>query len=203
MTRHGLALCATVAALVASGGTGCADRPAGDTIATTPPAVAHTRAPTSSDVVPAERSTFPDGVYRSQLSMERVRDLGMDEPGFAGTWTLTVKAGVFKLECQPVTTPGVDCGGHDPALPPLVEVGTLHGTGNTAWFVQDPEERVRLTGCVRHSQAAAGCGPEDAYHFDWTVAGTVVSFKNYVGLGDQAGFPELSNWTAQPWTRIS
>jgi hypothetical protein len=198
-----MALYVIVAVLVAAGTTGCRDEPAADAITTTPPVAAPTTARSSADVVPAERSTFPDGVYRTQLPMERVRELGMDDPGFAGTWTLTVRAGAFELECQPVTTPGVDCGGHDPKLPPLVEIGTLHGTGNTAWFVQDGEERARRTGCVRHSQSAAGCGPEDAYHFDWTVAGTGVSFKNYVGLGDQAGFPELSNWTAQPWTRIA
>jgi hypothetical protein len=192
-----------VAALVASGTAGCTDRPAGDTIATPPPAVAPTTALSSPDVVPAERSTFPDGVYRTQLPMERVRELGMDDPGFAGTWTLTVKAGAFELECRPVTTPGVDCGGHDPTLPPLVEVGTLHGTGNTAWFVQDGEERVRRTGCVRHSERADGCGPEDPYHLDWMLADNDVSFRNYVGFGASAVFPELSSWTAQPWTRIS
>jgi hypothetical protein len=152
---------------------------------------------------PAEHSAMPDGVYRSQLTIERAKELGLDDPGMAGTWTLTVKAGTFKLECVATSTPGVECGTHNPALPAVVEVGTLHGTGNTAWFVHDQELLVKLSGCVRHSQKIDGCGPEDAYHLDWKLAGKGLQFNNFVGIGDQAVFPELSNWTVQPWTRIA
>jgi hypothetical protein len=198
MTAHRIAWLVLLPALVA----GCADSASNQPPAPPPAA---TSAPTASagPQVPAETSDFPDGVYRTELSVERLRALGLDDPGHAGTWTLTVKAGTFTLECRPVTTPGVDCGGHDPNMPPLVEVGTLHGTGQTVWFVHDPERRVELSGCVRHSERANGCGPEDPYHFDYMLADKSVSFRNYAGLGDSAIFPELSNWTAQPWTRIS
>ncbi len=116
---------------------------------------------------------------------------------------MTVRAGAFRLDCRTIKVAHVDCGSKDPSLPATVEVGTLWGTGSTVWFVQDPAKRVALTGCVRHSQAAAGCGPEDPYHFDWKIVAHGIAFSHFVGLGDQDGFPELSNWTAQPWTRIS
>jgi hypothetical protein len=201
MTAHRIAWLMLGLAIVAGCTGGASDQPSGPT-----PVVART-APTQTarvwPEVPAERSNLPDGVYRTELPVERLRAFGIDEPGMAGTWTLTVKAGTFKLECQPVTTPGLDCGGHDPSLPPLVEVGTLQGTGQTVWFVQDGALRAELTGCVRHSERKNGCGPEDPYHFDCTVDGKGMSCRNYGGLGDQNPFPELSNWTVQPWTRIA
>jgi hypothetical protein len=188
----------------------CADGPA-DTASTpgaSPPASAAapaaTAQPTSAPTeIPTERSALPDGVYRSQLSIERAKQLGLDETGMAGTWTLTVKAGTFKLECKAISQPGIECGTHNPNLPAVVEVGTLHGTGNTVWFVHDQELLVKLSGCVRHSEGVDGCGPEDAYHFDWKRAGKGLRFNNFVGVGDQAVFPELSNWTVQPWTPIA
>lgn len=193
-----MAWLALLPALVAGCAGGASDEPPAP-----PPASASAPTASGGSQVPSEASDFPDGVYRTQLSVERLRALGVDDPGHAGTWTLTVKSGTFTLECQPVTTPGIDCGGHDPSMPPVVEVGTLRGAGKTVWFVQDPERKVELSGCVRHSERADGCGPEDAYHLDWTLAGDGVSFRDYAGLGDQATFPELSNWTVQPWTRIS
>jgi hypothetical protein len=196
MTPRRLAWLALLPALLA----GCAE----DTPDPPPAPPAASSAPTASaePQVPTERSDFPDGVYRTELTVQRMRALYLDDPGHAGTWTLTVKAGTFQLECRSVGTPG-ECGGHDPTLPPLVEVGTLHGTGKTVWFVQDPQLRAKLTGCERHSQRADGCGPEDPYHFDCTADSTSMTCRNYGGLGDQTIFPELSNWTAQPWTRIS
>ncbi|MGN9907755.1 hypothetical protein ACTMTJ_09395 [Phytohabitans sp. LJ34] len=193
-----MAWLALLPALVA----GCADS-ASDQPPAAPPPVTSAPMASAGPQVPAEASEFPGGVYRTQLSVERLRAFGVDDPGHAGTWTLTVKDGTFTLECRPVTTPGVDCGGYDPSMPAVVEVGTLRGTGQTVWFVGDVERKMKLSGCVRHSEQADGCGPEDAYHLDWTLAGDGVSFRNYGGLGDQATFPELSNWTAQPWTRIS
>jgi hypothetical protein len=201
-----MAWLALLPALVAGCTDGASDRSAAPPPASPPaPPPATTAASTApaGPAVPAQRSDFPDGVYRTQLPVERLQALGLDDPGHAGTWTLTVKAGTFTLECRPVTAPGIDCGGHDTSLPPLVEVGTLHGTGKTVWFVQDPERRAQLTGCVRHSERANGCGPEDAYHLDCAPTAKGMSCRNYGGLGDQAVFPELSNWTAQPWTRIS
>src|ERR1700754_272981 len=191
MTTHRLSwLVLLLPALVA----GCSADAAGQTPAAPPPAPAEPRVPTA-------RADVPDGVYRTELPVEKLRALGADDPGMAGTWTLTVKAGTFILECKPVTTSGIDCGTHDPTMPDVVEAGPLRGSGSTVWFLQDPERRVKLTGCVRHSQKRNGCGPEDAYHLDVTPRGRDLSFRNCVGLGDQVGLPELSNWTAQPWTR--
>jgi len=158
--------------------------------------------PPPKPAAPAERSALPSGVYRVQLPFSVLTAHGIDDRGMSGTWTLTVRDGTFKLECVPVETPGAECGTKDPSSPPVVEVGTLHGTGQTVWFVHDQEQLVRLSGCVRHSQKLNGCGPEDDYHLDWSRVGDQLSFKNFVGIGDQAGFPELSNWTVLPWKRI-
>lgn len=190
----------------------CANRTAGTVASSAPPSPAGSSATASPPPpytappppqAPPERSALPNGVYRTQLPVERARELGIDDPGNAGTWTLTVKDGTFKIECVAIKTPGVECGTHDPRMSAVVEVGTLHGTGTTAWFVHDQVLLVKLTGCVRHSQKIDGCGPEDDYHLDWKVAGNGVSFNNFVGIGDQAGFPELSNWTVQPWSHIA
>lgn len=196
MTAHRIAWLALLPALVAGCAGGASEPPP------TPPPATSAATASAGPQVPTERSDFPDGVYRTELTAQRMRALYLDDPGHAGTWTLTVKAGTFRLECRSVAKPG-DCGGRDPAMPPLVEAGTLHGTGKTVWFVQDAELRARLTGCVRHSQGVDGCGPEDPYHFDCTADDTSMVCRNYGGLGDQTVFPELSNWTAQPWTRIS
>src|ERR1700754_1308169 len=84
---------------------GCANGPTetAPTPASTPPSSTAAPAPTAAPTtIPTERSALPDGVYRSQLSIERAKQLGLDETGMAGTWTLTVKAGTFKLECKAI-----------------------------------------------------------------------------------------------------
>lgn len=169
-------------------------------IASTPSAAASPIDPATT--APAQRSKLPGGVYRTQLTVDQLHRFGVDDMGNAGTWTLTVKDGTFQLDCRPIADPGVDCGNHNPSMPPTVEVGTLRGTASTVWFVHDMDRMVQLTGCIRHSQAASGCGPEDAYHYNWKVVPKGISFNHFVGLGDWAGLPELTNFTVQPWTRI-
>ncbi|WP_130337845.1 hypothetical protein [Micromonospora kangleipakensis] len=217
MTAHRraaqLALLTAVLLAGCSSGTGSASETAtasatGAPTGAAPPSSAAPASPaaapaTTGAQVPAERSALPDGVYRTQLTIDHAKQLGLDDPGNAGTWTLTVKAGTFKLECVPTSTPGVECGNKDPRLPAVVEVGTLRGTGNTVWFVHDQELLVKLSGCVPDSQKSEGCGTQDPYHFDWKRAGNGLQFNNYVGFGGAAGFPELSTWTVQPWTRIA
>jgi hypothetical protein len=152
--------------------------------------------------VPTEISDLPDGTYRTQLSTTRLQRLGVDDPSNAGIWTLTVKSGTYRLECRVIADPGTDCGNHDPDLPPTVELGTVHGSAPTVWFVHDMARLARVTGCVRHTEDLEGCGPEGGYHVDWRRVPQGIAFSNYVGLGDEAG-PVLGNWIGQPWTRIS
>jgi hypothetical protein len=159
--------------------------------------------PTESPVaVPTQISDFPDGVYRTQLTVKRLAELGWDDPGNAGIWTLTVKSGTYRLDCRVIVDPGTDCGNHDPDLSPTVELGTVLGSSPTVWFVHDMARLARVTGCVRHSEDHEGCGPEGGYHLDWRNVPDGIAFSHYVGLGDEAG-PVPGTWLAQAWTRIS
>ena len=148
------------------------------------------------------KGDFPDGVYRTQLTRKRLQELGFDDPGNAGTWTLTVKSGNYQLDCRALADPGVDCGGGDHAGSTTVEIGTLHGGSPTVWFVHDMARLSKVNGCVPRSNASNGCGPEGGYHLRWKKVPTGITFTDYVGLGDEAG-PALANWVGQPWTRIS
>ena len=151
---------------------------------------------------PKAISAFPDGVYRNELDTRTMRRLHVTDPGNAGVWTLTVKQGAYTLDCKTVVTDAIDCGNNDSGLGSLIEVGTVHGYGHTAWFVHDMAKKSRLTHCVRHSMAADGCGPEGGYHVMWKVVPDGLSFSDFVGIGDEAG-PQAANWIIQPWTRIS
>jgi hypothetical protein len=178
-----------------------------DSDETATPSSSATASPTSlpltdTAAAPTQVSDFPDGAYRTQLTVKRLQELGFDEPGNAGIWTLTVKSGNYRLDCRVIADPGTDCGNHDPALPPTVELGNVHGSAPTVWFAHDNARLARVTGCVRHTEDLEGCGPEGGYHLDWRTVPHGIAFSNYVGLGDEAG-PVLGNWTAQPWIRIS
>lgn len=199
-------------ALAVSLAAGCSTRggaPGGrattpSTDATSP--VTHTRLAASSahaaTAVPMQVSDFPNGVYRSQLSVKRLQTAGFDDPSNAGIWTLTVKSGSYRLDCLTIADPGIDCGNHSPSLSPTVEIGTVRGTSPTIWFVHDQARLSKLTGCIRHSEGDRGCGPEGGYHLNWRAVPGGVTFSSYVGLGDEAG-PVLGIWLTQIWTRIS
>jgi len=201
--RGSLTLVATVLAVAAAGCGGSGSSSAG---APTTPEASPAAVPASTDlgvpVAPAAVSSIPDGVYRTQIDDTLLRKHGYSDPGNAGTWTLTIRHGTYTLDCKSVATPGVDCGNTDPGLSSLVEVGTVHGTGHTVWMVHDMAKKVRLTHCVRYSQAADGCGPEGGFHMAWQVVPKGLSFSQYVGIGDEDG-PPLANWVIQPWTKIS
>jgi hypothetical protein len=153
--------------------------------------------------VPRQTSDLPDGVFRTQLTAADLVRLGVDDPGTAGTWTLKIGSGRYRLDCLSIASPSVDCGNHDPSMPSIVELGFVRGTDRTAWFVHDVAGLTKLTGCVRHSEIAAGCGPEGGYHLAWRNARNGIAFSNFVGLGDEVDEPALNVYTAQPWTRIS
>ncbi len=153
--------------------------------------------------VPSEVSDFPDGVYRTELTLARVRQLGLDDPSNAGTWTLTVQSGGYQLDCLPIADPRIDCGGGNSSDLSTVELGTVWGSSPTMWFVHDMARLSELTGCIPRSQSETGCGPEGGYHLNWQPEGDTMVFTDFVGLADEAGQSALNNWTAQPWTIIS
>ena len=153
--------------------------------------------------VPARDSDFPDGVYRSQLTLKRLQEVGIDDTGDAGTWTLTARSGNYRLECHAIANPGVDCGNHFPGGPSTVEIGRLRGTSPTVWFVHDMAQLSKLTGCIPNSQSSKGCGPDGGYHQSWKTVPQGIAFSDFVGLGDEAMRPALNEWTAQVWIRIS
>jgi hypothetical protein len=153
--------------------------------------------------VPAQVSDFPDGVYRSQLTLKRLQEVGMDDTSYAGTWTLTARSGTYRLECRAIANPGVDCGNHFPGGPSTVEMGKLRGTSPTVWFVHDMAQMSKLTGCTPNSQSSKSCGPDGGYHQSWKTVARGIAFSDFVGLGDEATRPALNEWTAQFWTRIS
>jgi hypothetical protein len=145
---------------------------------------------------------LPDGVYRTELTLGRLAELGYVDPPTAGVWTLTVRAGTYRLDCRAIADPVIDCGTHDPSLGHTVEMGTVRGTFHTVWFVHDMEALSNLTGCVRHTVGRYGCGPEGGYHMRWAAVPGGLMFSDFVGLGDEFG-PGLGNWLGQPWTRIT
>lgn len=157
----------------------------------------------SGTAVPTEVSDFPDGVYRTELPLARVRQLGIDDTSNAGTWTLTVQSGGYQLDCVPIGDPRLDCGGGNSSGLSTVELGTVWGSSPTMWFVHDMARLSELTGCTPHSQSQTGCGPDGGYHLNWQPEGDTMVFTDFVGLADEAGQPALNNWTAQPWTIIS
>jgi len=193
----------TLTVLVAWLIVGCsnANAPAQNDLAATSSVV--TSPSDSGTAVPTEVSDFPDGVYRTELPLARVRELGLDDPGNAGTWTLTVQSGGYQLDCLPIADPGIDCGGGGFSGLPTVELGTVWGSSPAMWFVYDMDRLSELTGCVRYSQSETGCGPEGGYHLNWQPEGDTMVFIDFVGLADEAGRSALNNWTAQPWTIIS
>ncbi len=150
-------------------------------------------------VPPAEAADLPDGIYRAELTADKVADLG-GGPNDVGTLTLTIASGGYQLDCKPIADPGVDCGAHDPALGTTVELGYVKGVRPTVWFVHDQAGLSKKTGCVRRADSTQGCGPEGGYHVDWSLSGNQVTWSNYVGLGDEAG--PTPTWWMVPWRRI-
>ena len=90
--------------------------------------------------IPRTVAAIPDGAYRVQITSDEVLAAGQDNhDGTSGTWTLSVRHGKYQLRCQPVSTPGQDCGGSPPQSEPF-EWGELRGTGNVVYFVSDGRE---------------------------------------------------------------
>lgn len=197
---------------------GCQGKSAGAApVTVSPTAPASAAAPTSaaalppsatasvaagSSGVPRQVSALPAGVFRSHIGYSLITKMGGD-PALAGTWTLTVKDGTYRIDCAPISQPDTDCGHNGSKSLATVELGTVRGTGSTVWFVHDVAALHKLTGCVVGSLEAGDCGPDGGYRARWALNGQSLVFTDYVGLGDEAGEPALEQHTIQPWTRIS
>ena len=89
--------------------------------------------------IPRSMAAIPDGAYRVQISTDEVLAAGLDNhDGISGTWTLSIRDGKYQLRCQPVSTPGQDCGGSTQSEP--LEWGELRGKGNVVYLVSDGRE---------------------------------------------------------------
>jgi hypothetical protein len=152
--------------------------------------------------VPTRVSDFPDGVYRTQLSVAELEKAGIFDPGAQGNWTLTVKAGTYQMDCQATKDPILDCGNGGTAQRHTTDYGTLRGNGSTVWFVHDWVRLPKINGCIRKSQGPRGCGPEGTYHMKWKKVPVGIEFSHYVGLGEEVG-PAPGWWEPKPWVRIS
>jgi TRAP-type C4-dicarboxylate transport system substrate-binding protein len=154
--------------------------------------------------VPTAVSDLPDGVYRHQLTHDEVAAAGGDNgAGSAGIWTLRVRGGTFQLSCRPVEGAGVSCGGGGNDSDHIFEAGHLRGTGNTVYFVGDPKQLARATGCSLSPSApeADSCGPPAVpYRMTWALAGDQLSFTDYHYPGETG---ELLEWTGGPWRKIA
>ncbi len=147
--------------------------------------------------IPDTPSPLPDGVYRVALTADEITDAGFDHgPGFAGTWTLAVRGSVFELSCRPLDQPGVDCGEQVSDVP--LEAGDLRGTGQTVFFVYDPDRLSRLTGCTLPvSQQTGHCFDGKDYRMTWALSGDELTFTDYAS----------DNWPndmylVKPWQKI-
>ena len=141
--------------------------------------------PTGRD--PGPVSDLPDGEYRVEITTDDLAAAGLDNnDGKSGTWTFTVRDGVYQMRCRPIDDPGIDCG-HSVEDGPL-EAGYLRGTGNTVTFVHDPELMSKLTGCkLPVSERLPGhCGPGGGGPKTWKIEGDSLTFS-----GD-----------LEPWTKI-
>jgi TRAP-type C4-dicarboxylate transport system substrate-binding protein len=153
--------------------------------------------------VPTAVSALPDGVYRHQLTHDEVAAAGGDdEGGPAGIWTLRVRGGTFQLSCRPVEGAGVSCGGSGAVSDMIVEAGHLRGTGNTVYFVDDPERLSRLTGCKLPPSATqhGHCIVLDPYRMTWALAGDQLSFTDWHYPGETG---DNLTFTGGPWRKIA
>jgi hypothetical protein len=150
---------------------------------------------------PTELSAIPAGVYRTSIGTGELVAAGVTDLGNAGVFTLTIKAGSYALACDPA--PGTDCGDTAPSQRKDVDVGTLRGTGHRVWLVPDSARKASLTGCVVNSPSETGCGPTGPYSFAWQLTPKGLGFRDFIGLGDQAGGAGgYVNFTFHPWTKI-
>jgi TRAP-type C4-dicarboxylate transport system substrate-binding protein len=138
--------------------------------------------------IPAQVSTLPDGVYRQQVTASEVEAFGLsNNDGWSGTWTLTVRHGMYESRCRPLEAPGIDCGNFVSDGP--VEVGDLHGIGANLYFVPDAARLSALTGCKLPTSSTQHdhCGPDIPYRVNWKIAGDKLTFSDYAATASGLG----------------
>lgn len=169
----------------------------------TDPARSPSPRPSAAVTVPTQAAGVPDGVYRVRVTRDRLQARGADDLSNAGTWTLSIARGQYKLVCVPLSDPSVDCGySGTTSKPRQVETGHVRGTGNMVWFVDDLQSA--LTGCVPGQVAGNGCGPLGPYGFTWARSADGLVFTDFIGLRDLAGrSANYLNYTIAPWLRIA
>jgi TRAP-type C4-dicarboxylate transport system substrate-binding protein len=149
--------------------------------------------------IPSTRSSLPDGTYRVQISTAEVAAAGLSNAnGDSGTWTLTVAHGTYQVTCRPIADPGRDCG--QEVFDGPLEAGDLRGSGQSVYFVYDPQRLARLTGCrLPPSQVEPGhCGDGFVYRMTWALSAGTLTFSDYVGAG---GFTD-DQFLVKPWRKI-
>jgi TRAP-type C4-dicarboxylate transport system substrate-binding protein len=147
--------------------------------------------------VPDEVAPIPDGVYRTELTIDDVESAGVSNAdGWSGTWTLEIRDGTYQLACRPLDEPGVDCGQAVTDAP--LEAGELRGTGDVAHFLYSVELMASLTGCQLPVSAtdADRCWAGWDYVMRWSVDGDELAFED---LGSQFPAP---TFTLEAWRRI-
>lgn len=154
-----------------------------------------TASPTPS--IPDTVSSLPDGTYRHQVALADVQAAGIptNQAGWTGTWTLTVKDGIFALSCRSIDQPGVDCG-NNPVDGATVEAGLVRGAGNTVYFVGEGDMLLKASGCLLPPSTSlpGHCVVIPPYWLDWSLEGDQLTFSHHGGGPDGLEY-ELSSWT--------
>ena len=199
---------AMAGALIATLTTGCSGQASPTPAPSTPPTVSTpqqnvtTLEPTGGLSVPPQPAALPSGTYRTHITRDDIIAEAADDLSNAGTWTLIVTQGQYRLECRPVADPGQDCG-NSVTTTTLMELGDLRGTGTQAWFAADMGRKAAEVGCARGSAVGNACGPESPYRLTWALVPDGIAFSDFVGLGDTAGQGQhYINYTLNPWSKI-
>lgn len=150
--------------------------------------------------IPDTVSDLPSGVYRVQITSADVVGAGLvDNGGWNGTWTFTVKDHQYQLACRPAVNPGFDCGGTPPPYGP-VEAGDLRGRGHEVYLVYNPRLLAQLTGCLLPpSQTLAGhCAAMVNLRMHWDLNGNQLTFDQFQsdGITDD-------QYLLKPWQKIA
>jgi major membrane immunogen (membrane-anchored lipoprotein) len=179
---------ASALALAACSSSGATDRGGNSSL---PPAE-------SATVPPATESAIPDGVYRTRITKDAfVVDT---DPATAGTWTLILKDGTYKVTCEWVDEDGDDCG-HSDIPSATVEVGSTAGDATTLWLQYDQALTEKDPNVAPEEPTNEQQPP---YRVNFTVRGDQVVF-DHLWVAPTAGWqPDGPNsWDFQPWTKIS
>jgi hypothetical protein len=151
--------------------------------------------PVGEAAVAEQPSTLPDGAYRVQITVDEVAEYGVsNSAGWSGTWTITIRDGIFEVRCASFEAPGKDCGNELSDGTDVFEAGYVRGgDGPVVYFVGDAEVLADRGGCI-----PPDCSDADPYWFDWELDGDQLVLTNPGPAGE-----EVFNLAIEPLTRIS